>query len=503
MERKRSKPIDYKELAATAEDLIRVGRFAEVRKLLVDVKLRRVPREHVLAIANLARRSGQPQKTLEILWPVVGPDRPASVQPTPDEQGEYAVALLALGSYQEAISILEKAIPLAPHLNLYLGFAHMTQWDYVRAIACFERFLELEGHPAYRTLLAQVNLGASLVALGDSSAWPLLREIVATAKSNGWKLFYKNGLELSAQLACQERNWKNAESFLEKIEEDAAPNKNDLFVMKWRALIELYSSDGSRKSLERLALARKKAVEIGHWETVRDCDYHKALVTKNKTLFLKVYFGSPFTSYRRRMEDKAKGWIEIPRRFVWSPDGQKPKRVFDLQNGRELGSEVALKPGKALHRVLRVLTADFYRPLLLGSIHARVFHDEHFNPESGSLRVHKAVSRLRDWLAANEIPIEIVSSAGGFRLRARGSYGFLISLTEENAPENRLDFQILIDRLKSNWPTGGFSSTHAAEWLEISERLARDLLRWGVTHGRLKRTGSGRATRYFFAAGSD
>src|SRR5204863_379881 len=80
-----------------------------------------------------------------------------------------------------------------------------------------------------------------------------------------------------------------AESYLNQataiLDEDEGVDR--LFVHKWRSILLAFKS-GDPSPIEEF---RVQAQKVGHWESVRDADFHLLKMTKDERLFKKLYFG--------------------------------------------------------------------------------------------------------------------------------------------------------------------------------------------------------------------
>src|SRR5206468_2581133 len=122
-------------------------------------------------------------------------------------------------------------------------------------------------------------------------------------------------------------------------------------------------------------------------ETVRDCDLHRSVATKDEKLLLHVYFGTPHPTFRERILAEYGGSVALPSRYLWKKTG-KSSRILDLTDPEALG----LKPGQLLHRALLLLCSDFYRPVRLAALHSRLFPDRYFHPTATPNQIHQLLS---------------------------------------------------------------------------------------------------------------
>jgi hypothetical protein len=234
---------------------------------------------------------------------------------------------------------------------------------------------------------------------------------------------------------------------------------------------------------------------------VRDCDYYLALATSHQDLFNRLYFGTPFASFRDRLLRKAGSSYVRPTTYLLMSDGLvKPERIFDLQVGTEVEGTAKLKAGQKLHLLLRGLCRDFYRPVLIGTLFGSVCPGEFYDPANATKKVDELVRRLRLWIKESEFPFEVVVENNSYRLSNLGSVALRVAdpigETTSAVVEAPLNFNL--QKVRQSLENDEFSCARVAEILEMSTRRASTLLSQAVQAGELSRSGEGRATRYRF-----
>ncbi len=493
------------------ETALRTGKRDLARHALLKVKGKSLPRSKAKLFATLARRAGLLPLALQIMTPIVRPKTKLDVAASAEEIATYSLVLLGLGAVQECNSLLKSVDQNNPDIILASAFACIKTWDYVQAIVFLEKYIASATPSPYAKMIAKVNLAASQIATGQlTNGKILLREILEVTTKEGWLQLNTNALELSIQTAVQEGDWTGCDQILRETarQTDTNPGQVDstLFLLKWEAIADVMRNKAKQESLLQLRSVRKKAEVMNHWETVRDCDFHEALALQDTALALRVYFGTPFPSYRKRLRDATAGWLTIPnsyqlqfRNSIASHNLGEPigKRVFQLSSGREIGNEaIALPVGKSLHQALWTLASDSYRPFSVGTLYSEIFKAEHFNPSSSPRRVAFLIHRLRNWFDEHGIPLDVVSNRDGYRLSSTGEYTLELSETKsEVVHPNQISFErlqmIALQSQKSE-----LSIHDIAIAIESSERGARYFLKWAIEHGKLVRTGRGRSIRY-------
>jgi hypothetical protein len=489
------------------ETALRTGQRDLARSGLLKIKKVALPRSKAGKFATLARRAGLLNIALQIMMPIVRPKTKPDTGATAEEIATYALILLGFGAIQECSAILETADQSNSEVLMAQAFTAIKTWDYGKATLFLNKFIASNLSNDYLRTVAEVNLAASKIALGGKehldAGRRLLDELLEKTAREGWTLLQSNARELSIQLAIQEGDWLACDNFLGKMNGPAAGDESHeplLFQRKWRAIAEVLRSNRNTDGLSQLKKVRQQASELGHWETVRDCDFHEAIATKNRDLALRVYFGTPFPTYRKRLRDSTRGWLEIPDTYRFQPqpiEKLDDSRVFQLSSGREVANPaVALPAGKSLHLALQILLSDFYRPFLVGSLFSEVFKTEYFNPASSPRRVAFLIHRLRNWFEENNIPFDISSDRDGYRILSIAPYSIEISSrTVANADSNHIQLARLQSHFKKLNQTD-LGAREIASTLEISERSARYFLQWALENGHLIRTGAGRKIRY-------
>lgn len=152
-----------------------------------------------------------------------------------------------------------------------------------------------------------------------------------------------------------------------------------------------------------------------------------------------------------------------------------------------------MKPGQSSHRLLSILFADFYRPLRVAVAHHELFPDEYFNPASSGHRVHQAICRLRNELAARKIPLKIGEEEGFYRVSATRPLKVKLP-----GPREAVNLPALADYhlLAQKWAEGEFSVRECVAFLKVSKRTTIRSLNRLVDAELAVRVGRSSATRY-------
>ena len=474
------------------ENLVRSGQFAKVAEFLRSMKLGKIARMEQLAYANIATRIGDLRIALRILNPTIRGQ--TSEPPTPEEKIQYANALRKLGAVSEAEEILRSIDARAlPEAFLHLAFCLVSRWEYVEAISLLESFLASPGVAPYRRSVAQVNLLAALVhEQRHDEVSGVLMELQKVVGPTETPLLHGNVLELRAQLAIQTREWDSAISLLAEaaaLMRQADGSVGSLQIDKWRVVA---MAEKERRAPIELRTIQKRAIEQGQWEAARDCEYHLAKFAQDEPSLLRLYFGTPYGSYRRKIEKLVR---EVPDTWDWS-FGPLSEGSFDLARAASLDGSLQLKAGHMSHRLLIALSQDFYRPASVISLFSQIFSGDYFNPDTSPNRVHQGLKRLRGWLEENRAPARLEESSGHYRLQIIRGNAIRLSRDPLSTSHQELE----LTKLRAALAGQEFTAKEAESVLGCSRASTQRLLRWASERGKLKLEGHTNRARYRLVA---
>lgn len=492
------------------ENKMRAGQIQQVRQDLRSLSLNQIPRPHYKTIANLARRSGLPTVSIRVMRPIVYPQAALLHPASGGELAEYAAALTAVGALEEARSILDRIKTQEnPEAYLYRAFTFFPEWNYSEAIPWLQAYLALPNTDAYQRLVVCVNLIASYLHESHlDEAKSLLNETLARVQAAGHKLLHGNLLELSAQEAIAREDWSTA---LERLDEastllaDASQAKSALFVRKWKAIVSLHCS--SSKNTEGLIAIRNEAIQLDHWETVRDCDFHLAILTHDENLARQLWHGTPSLAYQARLVNKFPRLAQESQNYQWNISGETHDgfTTIDLAqgtftSGRANAPAITLEPGQLPHQLLASLCRDFYRPQRVGSLISRLYKGEHFDPVSSVDKLHQVVSRLREWFNACGLPLTIKENGSAYRLISNGAV--IVRLSPNDGRRQDLSsslspvLSMRLDRARKIFGAREFVAHDLAGSLDCSLSSATRLLREAKEAGQVQQIGRGPRTRF-------
>lgn len=474
-------------LIRDCEEWLRQGKGLQVSAAIAELDFTSLPREVRLPLAKLARRANQPQTALKILSKLVNETKKSyRSDASPEEFAEYGILLCQIGAHAEGIKILEA--PLVAGIAetlLFRSFCLFSEWRYAEAEPLLRRFIDSGEISDYQRAIGRVNLLSVLLNIErHEQARAEADELEADFRASSYRRLLANVLEMKAQLDFFEGRFEPAQAALDEaasiLDEDKTSDR--LFIDKWRSVI----AANRTRNAEPLILLREQALSRRRWESVREADYYRFLLTGDESLFRHLHCGTPHAAYRDR----------LLRRTMLLPDesyvlGNGPA-VFDVRAGT-CGAETIAPPGKKIHRLLCKLLSDFYRPAQISQLFAAVFPDEHFNVFSSPVRVHQLIFRARQALRKSGLPLRITENDGlfhfhvdkGLSLLFRGRAEAIGSPDEGHA-----------DRLLDHFETAPFTALEARQALGFSASTLNRALKFALASGRLIQLGRGPKTRY-------
>jgi hypothetical protein len=491
-----SKKVPHSTILDIYERKIRVGKAPEVltaiRKDLIKF---RTNRPLLLPLAQLARRAGDATLSIQLLRPLVRPTGRHIGKASPKEQAEYAAALIALGVLPEARRLLRSiSQEEAPEALLFTAFQLFAQWNYRDAIPVLESYISSPTLSDYQRLLGQVNLAAALVSNRESKKAsemlvPLRRQ---TAKQELW-LLLGNVLELSAQNEIFAKRWNRATSFLSEASKVllSRGTVDNLYIRKWQTIVELHQRPGLRSTALKLNKIKQEAALKGSWETSRECDLFLAVATRNEVLRDKVFFGTPYSHYRSRLQSLY-GEFDLPSHYDWSTDNSNVKDILNISDFASL-RKLGLKPYHLLTKLTMALSADFYKPCTVSGFHSLLYPDDHFDPISSSMRIYQVVRRFRAWAIKHRLPIQLVENKSTYQLIAKPGFAIRVPSDLTKRLQHSID-----EKLLAIFCGNTFSLAEAKGALNLPERTLSRELNALVESNVLIRYNRARATRYQF-----
>ena len=478
------------------EEQIRTNSAPKLEELVRSHGAGKIPRPLLSRYANLIRRLGGTGYSLKLLNPIV---RDENKNPSVAEIIEYASCLSRLGLIDESIGLLDK-IKHEPQSEIQyeLAAAYVAKWDYPSSLAYFKKYLNSKDLSIYKICVGEINIAAALIYTDElNKSESLLLELLIKVQKFKFNLLIGNTLELLGEVAFIRGDFPRAlQYFEESVRKVESSNpKYQLHLDKWKVIIRMLNEKGSKDSLKQFADVRKRVPQINDWHTIRELELFKAVATNDSHAILNLYFGTPYEEYRKRILSIWGKPIKINNfydRQLGSGLKKKKDNIFDVALGLDFSTGSQLKPGQSLHRLLQILSTDFYEPFSTNKIFSMVFKDSFFNPITSPKQVYEVIRRLGEWFTKNKVPLIIVRSEGGYRLRATEIYKLRTHLKFE--VRSKVDDFIFL--LKSHGLTKNISVKMIVEKLNLAPRSVSRLLSGGVSERKLTRQGQAKMTTY-------
>ena len=478
--------IDYAALVKICDTEIREGKISAAAARLRVLNVARIPSKWRLPLANLCRRARVVSQGLRLLAPIVRDGKTGS-RPggTPQEIAEYAMLLEKIGGLHEALGLLASIQgPLVPEALFARSACLIGQWEYGEAVGYLESYVRIAPSD-YMKLVGQVNLGAALVAIGNTEAAErVLAQAMESSRAQKLSRVFANCLTLRAQLLIQTGDHTGATEDLNEAGRilGMSGTLDQLYTRKWLAIIEA----GKKRSIEPLAGVRAEALARGDWATVREADLHGLSIQFDEDVAGRLYFGTPQPAYRRRMSEL----------LSWAPKSSSYRfgsgpAVLAVSDAQIEGLDVSMEAGRQVHRVVCALFRDLYAPSRTGTLFAAIFSDEYFDADSSPVRIRKAIWRARRWIEETGLPLEISEEGGAYS--ARLHEGLAVELTPEVKPKSLNED--LLSKL-ALVPGQTFRAPEAAKKLGLSKSSFHRFTQWAIEAGALQKEGSGTSTRY-------
>lgn len=474
------------------EELIKNSEFESAQRRLLALRKKKVPADFLLRFSHLARRAELPSLGITTLSPAVHPRGRKKIIGSDEHVVEYAACLIRVGACREANKLLSsKNLDSNLEALFFRAGLHVKEWNYSQAVPLFREYVEKTATSPYTCSIGRINLALSLVfeEKYDEAAL-LINEVLTTDGNAKWKLVKGNAYRILGGLEFYRGNYEfalNAFHHAHKIFVDSK-SIDHFLIKKWVHLTNYFLSKGSKPSLAEVQKNREEAVQRQHWESVRDIDYQLAVFHHDDELLLKVYFGTPFEGFRKRLLKRVPDLV-VPETYQWRI-GEKLKGKVVRFSEKDLG----LKPGLSLYRLYLALTSDFYRSITAVELFEKTFPEDFYIPGSAEQRVYQVISRLRREFSKS-IPLTIDSNDHPFRLVATGPIE--IQVIQGNAATKK-QYNHRLEQIKEQVRGTPFSSAFVAEQLNLARRSANELVAEALKEGQILQIGAGNRTRYVF-----
>lgn len=502
------------ELLAKIEALIREGQLPSARKHLRTIKTDKLPRRNVAQFAELCRRAGLVDLAMRHLAPLVRTrGRSKGIASNP-ELIEYGAALVQVGAIEEGVKILSKlGAEQDPRVLLFSAFARIKEWDYAEALEPLEKYCQSSQITTYQRLIGRVNYLAAAIEVQDfSTTRSFIKDLLKDLEQGNYARLRSNVLELAAQHAFKQGHFDESSRYLEQARKHLSDTSSldALFVSKWEFLTEVFSKSSRRDYSSGFAKIREHALELTHWETIRECDLYESLYTRNLNLFQKVYNGTPYVSYRMQMKALYKEHFKkpyaLPNQILWKPGPLGGEIVSEASQSFHLGElrwqssrpkSTTLKRDQLFHRMLVSLCQDFYKPL--NEVHAftKCFPESHYHPDHSKNLLSQALFRLRAILKKNHLPLKVLVHNKTLFLESTDP-DFVFDLSPATSPKISKGATELLRYLEKKYPQQPVTLEDLRSYRlnEISERSLQRFLSELCQNNFLNRVGAARRSSY-------
>ena len=447
-----------------------------------DANLGRADR---LILAKLARRAFAPQLGIKLLRPMVRPSEKKPIVATGEEKTEYAANLSWLGAVTECHSLLDQVdSTLVPEALFIRALALFSEWRYREAIPYLHKYILHSDVADYWKNIGRLNLMAALAHEGQSVE-ELRNHLEEVSLRENLRLVLGNVYLFQTESLVQRQEFEKATQTIKKAHGQLeAGGMNSLFLDKWSAVISLHHDQ--QRGLEELGLVRQKAVEVSHWETLRDCDLQEIRVTQDLKKGEHLYFGTPHSAYREHLLSLCP-WVK-------NVVGSHYDRSFSEKKiSLPIVPWELTREGHVLGKLWEVLQSDFYSPLSLGYLQSKVFPWKQLNFDRGANSLHQALKRLRHLFEEQKIPLHIQESKSEYQLQAKSAVTVRVRMTNLDNPKV---YPEVFRKLEKSFPQQSFRASHVSEVLSLSRNMSLNYLRVWQTQGFIEKTGSGPQTTY-------
>lgn len=490
----------YQELIEEYNLLIKSGKTLACRNQFNKLRLHLIPRKYRVEFSRIAARLNLPVKSFQILRDIVFTEK-INIIPTDEEIMQIGMAFRQLGALAYAERLFKKVDENhQPIVLLNRAAILFNSWDYSSAIPLIEKFIVLNKEKDLEKLIGLVNLAAALTFVQDFEKLPrVLEEAQLLCHRLNHHLFFANLLEIEAQYLIHQGRLSQAKTLLQKadslIEDEGSIYK--LFIQKWLAIIEIMQRV-DLVNLRKLDQIREKAISLKHWETIRDCDFYFAVLKKDKYLFHRLYFGTPYLSYRQRLGKAMNDSTVLPETFEWSGNfpyreiATRKKIEIDLSSNTITLGNKKFDQFHSMAQLLKCLCADFYLPQKPVNIFLKMFPDELVDPSSAIQRIFNAVSQLNSTLKSEKIPLKIEMESEGYKLNFFGPV--IIKIPQSIDFSNRQNY--FNNQLQKTFSESSFTSIQVVEALGMPKRTIQRLLNAAVENDHVVSFKEGQRTLY-------
>ncbi len=482
----------WNELYKKLDLLIKDGKHEEVRKILDSENPKNISRDFAAQFGDLAFRSHLPMFTLKVLHPYIHPENTFSTPATDREKMVYATAIFSLGAVHDSLAILNDIDPnQEPEANFYKALAHVCEWNYAGSIQYLQAYIESEKTPPYRKLVGNVNLAAAHVTLENwNLANQILDETIAECEKNSHGLLIGNCLEIKSQIEFYQGRYEEALNLLKQaaIYLGGQQGRYSMLVDKGVTLSQLFQLR-QPENLKALEAFRARALELGHWDSIRDADLFEAIFSKDEMLGRKIIMGTPSEYYRQRVRKLFGENFKSNGQYWWYLGGPDLSSQTTLQF--DPYQHLSEKP--MLLNLFDALTCDFYKPANIGALFQKIYPDEKFNPFTSPSRTLQLLRRLDKYFVEKKIPLRVIFKKSEFQLTSLEN---IFVLVRRGKPISASVAKVL--KLKDYFAGKSFTPAKASAALNVSKSSIHKVINEALADGGLVKDGFGRSVTYRF-----
>lgn len=289
--------------------------------------------------------------------------------------------------------------------------------------------------------------------------------------------------ELVGQYNILQRRFELCDQHLQKAEVLLENHSGiyNFYVSKWKAISKLLQNPKDPCALEAIQQIKAQALEKKEWETLREIDFYLAIATQNSELFNKVYFGTPFSGYRKKMKWLWPDVVTPAADMIWHLQADVPNQDDALFNFEERNKEPKRIQMKTLLReckspllckLIEVVCRDFYRPITLGELHNELYANQFYHDESSPLKVKQLLKRVNSWFHTNGYSLTIRSVDSNVFIKSACPVDLIVErqvhVTDPNIQ--------LINKFRDFYKENSFDGKTLAKVLHLSPRTAHRVI---------------------------
>lgn len=415
-------------------------------------------------IAGFYRRLGRPLAGFKLLKKDIDSE---THQDSAEGLLEYGYCLIEAGDISQGRKALQSITKEKSDVFLLsqkiLGYSFFPTWDFEKSLTFLAPLARDTDFDDYPNIVFYLNYCLALIQTRSFlDAERLVKKIRRATKSNHPHLYF-NSLELNLQLLYLSDQLKEAEKLSASIEiPQSMGGLSLLFMNKWKFLSQKHKS---KKEFNKIC---QQAIQLRSWEGLRDLSFEFAKSENNRSLLNKVYWGTPYLSYRKKFNR-----LDIDRKRHITT---KKSSIIDLSRFA-LNSTSILNEEKVC-RLLAALGNDFFSPKSLCEMHNYICPDEIFDPFSSPAKIRQLLKRTRRHFESTSCSSSIDYDGFGYSLNLQDCQ-LVVSHQTERIFQSSAAF--LLNQLRKKT----FCSEDIVQLYSVPERTARHWLKQELEAGRI------------------